>query len=164
MRPVDAVLFWWCALLMHVRCEYVCYELVFLVMWTTLLVLRPTQAHRARLVGKDASLTQSPPTHPSRRRRHFLPLAFVPLTSPHAATHATPLRWDARHTMLGATHTTPLTARSGGGGKTQQRRRWRRRLEEGSSDDDDYLEEEEGSSHEVDARMRTWRQAGSDEE
>jgi hypothetical protein len=34
------------------------------------------------LVGKDASLTQSPPT---------LPLAFVPLTSPHVATYSTPL-------------------------------------------------------------------------
>jgi hypothetical protein len=34
MRPADTVLFWWCALAMHVRCEYVCYELVCLVMWT----------------------------------------------------------------------------------------------------------------------------------
>jgi hypothetical protein len=34
IRPTNVVLFWWCAVLMHVRCEYVCYELVCLVMWT----------------------------------------------------------------------------------------------------------------------------------
>jgi hypothetical protein len=32
LRPADVVLFWWCALLMHVRCEYVCYDL-----WVSLL-------------------------------------------------------------------------------------------------------------------------------
>jgi hypothetical protein len=50
------------------------------------------------LVGKDTSLTQSPPTLPSLRRRHILPLAFAPLTSPmprptlhpFAETRATP--------------------------------------------------------------------------
>jgi hypothetical protein len=52
------------------------------------------------LVGKDASLTQSPPTLPSRRRYCFLPIAIVPLTSPHAVTHATPLGWDMHHTTL----------------------------------------------------------------
>jgi hypothetical protein len=35
---------------------------------------------------------QSPPTLPSRRHRHFLPLTFTPLTCPHTATHTTPLR------------------------------------------------------------------------
>jgi hypothetical protein len=39
----------------------------------------------------------------------------------------------------------------------------RRRLEEGFDDDDDW-EEEDGSSHEVDVRTMTWRQAGNNEE
>jgi hypothetical protein len=43
------------------------------------------------LVGKGASLIQSPPTLPSHHHHRFLPLTFIPLTSPHAATHATPV-------------------------------------------------------------------------
>jgi hypothetical protein len=120
------------------------FYLIFMIYYTssrvvlylaTLLVLRPTQAH-SRLISREGRLPHAVSSHS--------PLALPPLSPPrlcpphlaNAATHATPLRWDTRHTTLSAMRTTPLTARSGGGG-TQQWRRRRRWLEEGYNNDDD---------------------------
>jgi hypothetical protein len=128
MHPADAVLFWWCALVMHVRCEYVCYDL-----WVSLLgdvtyvhysFKGPHKPTRARLVlSREGRLSHAVSSHSAPRLR--------PPHLPHAATHSTPLHWDARHTTLGATHTTPLTTRSRWGGTQLRWRQWRRRLGEG---------------------------------
>jgi hypothetical protein len=61
---------------------------------TTLFVLRPT---RTRLIGKDASLTQSSPTPPRVGATAFSPSPSSPSTPPRRGARYT-LRWDAHHT------------------------------------------------------------------
>jgi hypothetical protein len=91
----------------------------------TLLVLRPTQPPSPSLL----------PLSP-RAAAATSPLTFVPLTSPHAVMHATPLRRDTRHTTLDASRTTPRSTR-------RAPHLWQRDLEEegpssdGGNDDDD---------------------------
>jgi hypothetical protein len=171
---------------MHVRCEYVCYELVFLVMWTTLLIWRPTQAHPC-YVSREGRLPHAVSTHSPIRP--LPPLSSPRLRPPHLsprrdARYTSSLRRTPHHARRDVHHTSDseiwrrrrdvaaavVTMTRGGTQQWWRQRRWR--LEEASSDDDDdddkdeddLKEEEEGSNHEVDAMTRSWRQAGSDEE
>jgi hypothetical protein len=139
MCPADVVLFWWCAL--SDACQmWIC--LLWLMSWFAwwcdlyYSFQGPHKPTRARLVGKDASLMQSPPTLPSHHRHHFLPLAFVPLTAPTprptlhplAETRATPRsvrhashlwQWDLEEDPAAAEAATTTTTR----GWIQRRRR-----------------------------------------